>query len=232
MNTSVIRVVALLFIVGLVILSCQETPAENHAPTITALELPANVNAGTDATFSCTASDPDGDPLSYNWTCSSGLLQSTTGSAVNWTSPETSGTATIAVVVRDSSGASDSSGGTVTVDPVVTALIDWAGAVDGYSFQPFHLPKVQVPVGHTVSGSFSATGQDITFLVLDDANYQKWGFQDTTYEALVRVDSSAGSDFSVVVPATATNFYHFILDNTYKATAVTVDTLWVRKTSP
>jgi len=227
MNTSVIRVTALLFIVGLVVLSCEETPAENHAPTITALELPTNVNAGTDATFSCTASDPDGDPLSYNWTCSSGSLQSTTGSAVYWTSPETSGVATIAVMVRDSSGASDSSSGTVTVDKIVSTIIDWDGAVDGYSFQQWY---IKVLTGYTVSGSFSADGQDITFLVLDDANYQKWQFQDTTYEGLVRVDSSAGSDFSAVVPATA--FYHFILDNQYKATADTTVHLLVQSTSP
>jgi hypothetical protein len=227
MNTSVIRVIVLLSIAGLVGLSCQETPAENHAPTITALELPASVNAGTDATFSCAASDPDGDALSYNWTCSSGSLQSTTGSAVNWTSPETSGTATIAVVVRDGSGASDSSSGTVTVDPVVATLIDWDGVVQAYGVQPWH---INVPAGYTLSGSFSADGQDITFLVLDQANYQKWGFPDSTYDGLVVVDSSAGSSFSAVVPATG--LYHFILDNQYNATADTAVHLFVQSTSP
>ena len=228
MNTSVLRIIVLLFIVGLIVLNCEQTPAENHAPTISALNLPANVYAGTEATFSCTASDPDGDALSYSWTCSSGLLQSTTGSAVVWTAPETSGVATIAVVVRDSSSASDSSSGTVTIDKVVSTIIDWDGAVEGYTFHRISIPNV--PGGYTLSGSFSADGQDITFLVLDQANYQKWSFQDTTYEAVVRVDSSAGSTFSGVVPATA--LYHFILDNQYNASADTAVHLHVETVSP
>jgi hypothetical protein len=68
MNTPVIRIIVLVCIVGLVGLSCK-TPAVNNAPTITALDLPSSVEAGNDATFSCTASDPDGDVLTYNWTC-------------------------------------------------------------------------------------------------------------------------------------------------------------------
>lgn len=191
------------------------------------MSLPDSLDARTDATFSCTASDPDGDALSYNWTCSSGSLQSTTGSAVVWAAPETSGVATITVVVRDSSSASDTSSGTVTVNKIVSTLIDWDGVVDAYGVQLWH---INVMAGNTVSGSFSADGQDITFLVLDAANYQKWNFQDTTYEGLVKVDSSAGSAFSAVVPATA--LYHFILDNQYNATADTAVHLHVETASP
>ena len=128
MNTPVIRIIVLVCIVGLVGLSCK-TPAVNQAPTITALGLPSSVTVGDDATFSCTASDPDGDVLTYNWTCSSGLLQSTTGRMVGWTAPESSGAATVTVMVRDSSGASDTTSGTVTVDPIVTTIIEWDSTV-------------------------------------------------------------------------------------------------------
>jgi hypothetical protein len=62
MNTPVIRIIVLVCIAGLVGLSCK-TPAANQAPTITALGLPSSVTVGDDATFSCTASDPDGDVL-------------------------------------------------------------------------------------------------------------------------------------------------------------------------
>ena len=225
MNTPVIRIAVLVCIVGLVGLSCK-TAAVNQAPTITGLNMPDSVDAGNDATFSCTASDPDGDPLTYDWTCSSGSLLSTTAKTVGWTAPETSGAVTIAVVVRDSSGASDTSSGTVTVDPLVTTIIEWDSAVAALSYRIWHQ---YVPAGYTVSGSFSAGGQFITFLVLDSLDYQKWGFH-LPYTGMVKVDSSAGSSFSTVIPATA--LYHFVLDNQYNDSAVTAVHLTVQTTSP
>jgi hypothetical protein len=226
MNTSVIRIVVLLFIAGLVGLGCKTTPGENHAPTITALNLPDSVDGGTDQTFSCTASDQDGDPLSYSWTCTSGLLLSTTARTVAWSAPERSGSAIVTVVVRDSSGASDTSSGTVAVKPMVTTVIDWTGVVAGLTFQAWHL---NVPAGYTVSGSFSAGAQTITFLVLDSLNYTKWDFR-TPYEGLVKVDSSMGSSFSAVIPKTG--LYHFVLDNRDNDSAVSTAHVAVQSTSP
>ena len=164
--------------------------------------------------------------LPNNWTCSSGLLQSTTGRMVGWTAPESSGAATVTVMVRDSSGASDTTSGTVTVDPIVTTIIEWDSTVAAQSFRAWHQ---SVPAGYTVSGSFSAGGQFITFLVLDSLNYPKWDFR-APYEGLVRVDSSAGSNFSAVVPKMG--LYHFILDNRDNDSAVTAVHLTVQSTSP
>jgi hypothetical protein len=48
---------------------------------------------------------------------------------VGWTAPESSGAATVTVVVQDSSGASDTTSGTVTVDPIVTTIIEWDSTV-------------------------------------------------------------------------------------------------------
>jgi hypothetical protein len=226
MNTSVIRIVVLLCIAGLIGLGCKTTPGENHAPTITALNLPDSVPAGTDASFSCTASDQDDDPLSYNWTCSSGTLLSTTAKTVGWTAPDQSGSALLTVVVRDSSGASDTSSGTVAVAPLITTIIDWSGAVDAASFQVWHQT---VPTGYTLSGSFSAGVQTITFLVLDSIGYQNWGFHQP-YTGLVKVDSSLGTSFSAVVHQTG--MYHFILDNQDNTFADTAVHLTVQTTSP
>jgi len=226
MNTPVIRILVLVCIIGLAGLNC-EAPAANNAPTITALGLPDSVTAGSDATFSCTATDPDGDVLTYSWTCTSGTLQSTTGRMVGWTAPDISGAATVTVVVRDSSAASDTLSGTVTVDPMVTTIIDWSGAVGARDFEPWH---VNVPAGYTLSGSFSAGVQRITFDVLDPANYTKWGFPDSAYVGLVKVDSSSGTSFSAVVPKT--DLYHFILDNRRNPVADTLVHLTVQTTSP
>jgi hypothetical protein len=226
MKTSVSRILMVLIVSGLLVLGCKKTPPVNSAPTITSLDLPDSVDATNDATFSCTATDPDGGPLGYDWTCSRGVLLSRTGAVVDWTAPETSGVATITVVVADSSGAADTSSGTLTVNPVTSAFIDWVGAVAGGDV---HLWTSDVPAGYTVHGSFSVDGQDITFLMLDSINYQNWRL-DSSYTAVVKVERSAGSDFSALVSAGGT--YHYILDNTYNATADTSVHLLVQRTSP
>ena len=227
MNTSASRIViAMLVIGGLIGLSCKETPAVNSAPTITALNLPDSVVAGNDETFSCTASDPDSEPLAYSWTCSSGLLKSTTGIAVEWTAPDSSGAATVTVMVEDSSGASDTMSGTVTVSPIVTPVLDWDGAVGANAYQ---LWTRNLTAGYTMSGSFSVDGQDITFLTLDAYNYERWR-NDSSYTALVKVERSAGSSFSAVVPVGG--FHTFVLDNSYNASADTSVHLHVQMTSP
>ena len=226
MNRTVIRTVVLIFIAGLVAMNC-ESPAANSAPTITALNLPDTVQAGNDATFSCTASDPDGDPLSYSWTTTAGALLSTNARTVGWTAPDHSGSALVTVVVQDSAGAADTSSGMVAVSPVVTNIIDWTGRVEARDFQVWHN---YLPGGYTLSGSFSAGGQFITFLVLDSANYAKWGFPDSAYVGLVKVDSSSGTTFSAAVPKTG--LYHFVLDNQDSDSAVTAAHLTAQTTSP
>ncbi len=226
MNTSAIRIILVLAVGGLIGLGCNKKTTPNQAPTITALNLPDSVVAGNDETFSCTASDPDGQSLAYQWTCSSGLLQSATGSAVVWTAPDSSGTATITVTVMDDSGASDTMSGTVRVTPIIASIIDWEGAVEANNYQ---LWTRDIPAGYTVSGSFSVDGQDITFLTLDAYNYERWR-NDSSYTALVKVERSAGSSFSAAVPAGGS--HTFVLDNTYNASADTSVHLLVQTTSP
>ncbi len=226
MNTPVIRILVLVCIIGLAGLNC-ESPAVNTPPTISALSLPDTVEAGSDGTFSCTATDPDGDVLAYSWTATAGVLLSTSGKTVAWTAPDHSGSALVTVVVQDSAGAADTSSGMVAVSPVVTNIIDWTGRVEARTFQVWHN---YLPGGYTLSGSFSAVGQFITFLVLDSANYAKWGFPDSAYVGLVKVDSSSGTTFSAVVPKTG--LYHFVLDNQDSDSAVTAAHLTAQTTSP
>jgi hypothetical protein len=51
----------------------------------------------------CTASDPDDDELSYEWTTTGGNI-SRTGAVVNWTAPEKVGIYSVTVVVIDGQG--------------------------------------------------------------------------------------------------------------------------------
>ena len=54
----------------------------------------------------CTASDPDGDVLSYEWTATGGDI-SGTGEVVNWTAPQEVGICNVTVVVKDGHGGGD-----------------------------------------------------------------------------------------------------------------------------
>jgi len=82
------------------------TARTNNAPTI------ASLTADTDWTLpsgslqlTCTASDPDEDELTYEWTATAGSI-SGTGAAVSWTAPLQIGIYSVTVVVTDDYGSS------------------------------------------------------------------------------------------------------------------------------
>jgi hypothetical protein len=74
----------------------------NNLPMITSLALTSEgeINPGMTAQIHCTATDPDGDELSYEWSADAGSL-SGFGSHVAWTAPEELGSYTITVEVSD-----------------------------------------------------------------------------------------------------------------------------------
>lgn len=75
----------------------------NGPPTITSFTAnPASVPTGGQSTISVQASDPDGDPLTYEWSATCGTLSSTTGPEdKTWTAPATPCTCTVIVIVTD-----------------------------------------------------------------------------------------------------------------------------------
>ena len=79
----------------------------NRPPTITSLVADADWTLPSGSIqVTCTASDPDGDELSYEWTASGGDI-SGTGAVVNWTAPEKVGIYHITVIVTDGHGEED-----------------------------------------------------------------------------------------------------------------------------
>ena len=91
-------------------------PAENRQPTADFTFEPASVPRGdnnqTVVTLTATASDPDGDPLTFEWTFFSGTPATAEGQVVTTTFP---GFAPYPVVLT----VSDGRGGTVTVRKTV-----------------------------------------------------------------------------------------------------------------
>lgn len=64
------------------------------------------ISTGTAALLTCTASDPDGDALSYDWFAVSGSTISGFGPQVSWVAPGSSATYTVGVTVSDGHGGS------------------------------------------------------------------------------------------------------------------------------
>jgi formylglycine-generating enzyme required for sulfatase activity len=78
-----------------------EAPPANKAPVITALGSdPTTVEIGATASLTCTATDADGDALSYAWSSTAGSIDGT-GATVTWTAPNAVGSCAITCNVTD-----------------------------------------------------------------------------------------------------------------------------------
>jgi hypothetical protein len=98
---SLITIGLAIMAVAVLLLASSCTTVTNRLPTITSLEAEAEWIAPSDSVhLTCTASDPDGDGLSYQWITSGGDI-SGTGAVAIWTAPEEVGMYDITVVVDD-----------------------------------------------------------------------------------------------------------------------------------
>ena len=94
-------------VAGVLLLASSCTTVTNRLPIITSLEADAEwIAPSSSLQMTCTASDPDGDALSYEWITTGGGI-SGTGAAAIWTAPEEVGMYDITVVVDDHHGGKD-----------------------------------------------------------------------------------------------------------------------------
>jgi hypothetical protein len=99
----------------------------NKPPTIASLAADADwTKPSGSLQLTCTASDPDGDELDYEWTATGGDI-SGTGAVVNWTAPQEVGMYDITVVVTDGHGSSAMDSVSISVatgqPPVIEQLV-------------------------------------------------------------------------------------------------------------
>ncbi len=81
-------------------------PPPNRPPTVTASCSPCTIESGQTTTLRATASDPDGDSLTYSWTVPAGAFVTPTTSSTIWNAPLQPVSVTATITVRDSRGAS------------------------------------------------------------------------------------------------------------------------------
>ena len=82
-----------------------QPPPANNPPTVRATCEPCTVPRGGEVRLRAAASDPDGDPISYDWGAAQGMFTGATDAQdARWTAPERIGTFVIRVAVADGRG--------------------------------------------------------------------------------------------------------------------------------
>lgn len=128
---------------------CEEgAPMLNESPNAPRIIYgPQTVEAGDTVYFTAVATDPDGDPITYEWFATGGSFNNRTGNNVSWFAPIIGAIEEyeITVMARDDRGASASSDARVTVLPEGVAL---AWEDDFESYEAYSFPSVWVPGGN------------------------------------------------------------------------------------
>ena len=115
--------------------SSTSTSTENHSPSISSVvSSPSSpVNIGTDVTFTCSATDSDGDNLTYQWSANGGTLVQTTGNPIHWTAPDAADSYTITCSVSDGNGGTASSNVIITVASLTNLSVSSINPASGYT---------------------------------------------------------------------------------------------------
>jgi hypothetical protein len=196
---------------GLSTLALTCGPLFNKDPVIVHFNVPDTVEANATVPLVSFSTDPDGDSLGYAWTCSNGTLSDSSIPAPSWYAPMVSGEDTITLTVTDGRGGSAKKTAIVVVKPTTFTIAWWFGTIAAGEYNYWWMP---LEAGCRSHGSFSVDSLDISFLVLDDADFNKWKHGET-YRADVEIRNSAGASFTDTAKVRST--YYFVLDNTAEA---------------
>jgi peptidoglycan-associated lipoprotein len=79
-------------------------PPPNRSPAVTASCNPCTMEPGATSNLTATGTDPDGDPLTYQWTAPQGTFSNANAQNTVWTAPNQEGNVPATVTARDNRG--------------------------------------------------------------------------------------------------------------------------------
>jgi peptidoglycan-associated lipoprotein len=79
-------------------------PPANRSPSVTASCNPCTMEPGATSNLTATGTDPDGDPLTYQWTAPQGTFSNANAQNTVWTAPNQEGNVPATVTARDNRG--------------------------------------------------------------------------------------------------------------------------------
>jgi peptidoglycan-associated lipoprotein len=79
-------------------------PPPNRSPSVTASCNPCTMEPGATSNLTATGTDPDGDPLTYQWTAPQGTFSNANAQNTVWTAPNQEGNVPATVTARDNRG--------------------------------------------------------------------------------------------------------------------------------
>ena len=171
----------------------------NQPPSVSASCHPCTVVPGGEVRLTATASDPNGDDLTYSWTASQGAFSGgTDAAATRWTAPAASGRVTIRVEVSDNQGGSESATVAVTVEVVTIEPPNRSPRVRA-SCDPCEVPrlgevelkaKASDPDGDELTYAWSAPAG--SFSGGADAATARWTAPDSLGPVTIRVEVTDG----------------------------------------
>jgi hypothetical protein len=175
------------------------TVRTNGAPAIMSLTADANwTTPSGNLQLTCSASDPDGDELTYDWSATAGST-SGTGPAVSWTAPQTVGTYDLTVLVTDDYGESATRTISLSVlsgqPPLIETLLitaehcylkPYSGGYYVGKDQVYAIECIVADTNVELSYEWLCTGGEIT----GEASFVTWTAPDAAVEVTVTVTLS------------------------------------------
>ncbi len=170
------------------------------------------VNENESVTLSGSANDPDGDAMTYSWSCTNGSLSNSTSLSTTYYAPSVSSNTTYActLTVRDSKGATNTDSVNVTVKNVATnqsPIVDAGSSLSVNEGSSVNLSgSANDPDGDAMTYSWSCTNGSLSnYNFLYTTYYAPSVSSTTTYSCTLTATDSKGYTGSDTVYITVIN---------------------------
>ena len=190
--------------------------SSNNPPVIQSISwTPQDVRPSSNATFTVTATDADGDTIDYQWTADSGtFLGLTTQASAIWTAPSSVGLYNVIISVSDGEA-------TVVDTASILVAIDLTASITSPVDSVYVVPGTSITFTGSVAGYSSLSGATPTI---------RWSSDVDSLLSTAPVSTQGVTTFST--SALSDTVHHISLTATVNDTIVASDTVVVNNHKP